>query len=275
MGMIRRAFLIGGVAAIGGGIFAVQYGDSAARSAAAKLTDGKGGHNFGTWLRIGEDDTVTLYSPHTDIGQGSNTGLAQMLAEELDPDWSKLAVVSAPAESAFANVVLGKGFMADMSGYPGIIGALPMSLLGFLARQLNLQITGGSSALRFTGQHGLRVLGATFERELRNKLRGWINPEIIEEHRRSPLGQHSDHLERILNYFRKAPIPDKYAVYTEVPFQMFRIACAKIGAVGTMRMFGQAFTASVGSIESVMTSDFITDLVTRSTAGPDSTPWVI
>ncbi|OYU35429.1 MAG: hypothetical protein CFE35_10675 [Novosphingobium sp. PASSN1] len=160
MGMIRRAFLIGGVAAIGGGIFAVQYGDKAARSQAAKLTDGKGGHNFGTWLRIGEDDTVTLYSPHTDIGQGSNTGLAQMLAEELDPDWSKLAVVSAPAEAAFANVVLGKGFMADMSGYPGIIGALPMSLLGMLARQLNLQITGGSSALRFTGQNGLRVLGA-------------------------------------------------------------------------------------------------------------------
>ncbi|WP_292930609.1 molybdopterin cofactor-binding domain-containing protein [Novosphingobium sp. PASSN1] len=158
--MIRRAFLIGGVAAIGGGIFAVQYGDKAARSQAAKLTDGKGGHNFGTWLRIGEDDTVTLYSPHTDIGQGSNTGLAQMLAEELDPDWSKLAVVSAPAEAAFANVVLGKGFMADMSGYPGIIGALPMSLLGMLARQLNLQITGGSSALRFTGQNGLRVLGA-------------------------------------------------------------------------------------------------------------------
>ena len=160
MGMIRRTFLVGGIAAIGGGIFAVQYGDSAAKSQAAKLTDGKGGHNFGTWLRIGEDDTVTLYSPHTDIGQGSNTGLAQMLAEELDADWSKLAVVSAPAEAAFANAVLGKGFLADMSGYPGIIGAMPMSIMGLLARQLNLQITGGSAALRFTGQQGLRVLGA-------------------------------------------------------------------------------------------------------------------
>jgi hypothetical protein len=59
------------------------------------------------------------------------------------------------------------------------------------------------------------IAGRTFERELRARLRGWINPEIIEEHRRSPLGQHSDHLERILNYFRKAPISDKYAVYTE------------------------------------------------------------
>ncbi len=67
------------------------------------------------------------------------------------------------------------------------------------------------------------IAGRTFERELREKLRGWITPEIIEEHRRSPLGQHSDHLERILNYFRKAPIPDKYAVYTEVPFQSYRV----------------------------------------------------
>ncbi len=41
---------------------------------------------------------------------------------------------------------------------------------------------------------------------------------------------------------------------------MFRIAWAKIGAVGTMRMLEQAFTASDGSMESVMTSDFITEL---------------
>ena len=160
MGMIRRTFLFGSAAVVGGGIFAIKYADSSARSTAAKLTDGKDGHNFGTWIRVGEDDTVTLYSPHTDIGQGSNTGLAQMLAEELDADWSKLTVTSAPAESPFANVTLGRGFLGDMSGYPGIIGMLPTSLLSMVARSLNLQITGGSSALRFTGQRGFRVIGA-------------------------------------------------------------------------------------------------------------------
>ncbi len=160
MGMIRRTFLFGSAAVVGGGIFAIKYADSSARSAAAKLTDGKDGHNFGTWIRVGEDDTVTLYSPHTDIGQGSNTGLAQMLAEELDADWNKLTVTSAPAESPFANVTLGRGFLGDMSGYPGIIGMLPTSLLSMVARSLNLQITGGSSALRFTGQRGFRVIGA-------------------------------------------------------------------------------------------------------------------
>ncbi len=160
MGMIRRTFLFGSVAAVGGGIFAIKYADSAARSSAATLTDGKGGHNFGTWVRIGEDDSVTLYSPHTDIGQGSNTGLAQMLAEELDADWTKLSVVSAPAETPFANATVGRGFLGDMSGYPGLIGALPESLMTMVARSIALQITGGSSALRFTGQRALRVIGA-------------------------------------------------------------------------------------------------------------------
>ena len=40
---------------------------------------------------------------------------------------------------------------------------------------------------------------------------------------------------------------------------MFKIAWANRGAVGTVRMFAAAFTKAVGSIESVMTSDFITD----------------
>ncbi|OYY91984.1 MAG: hypothetical protein B7Y45_00370 [Sphingomonas sp. 28-66-16] len=160
MGMIRRTFLIGGAAVVGGGIFAIKYADGAARSTAAALTDGKDGHNFATWLRIGDDDKITLYSPHTDIGQGSNTGLAQMLADELDADWAHVEVVSAPAESAFANVPLGRGFLAEMTGYPGLVSALPTSLASMIVRSLDLQITGGSSALRFTGQHGFRVIGA-------------------------------------------------------------------------------------------------------------------
>lgn len=62
-----------------------------------------------------------------------------------------------------------------------------------------------------------------FERNLRDRLRGWITPTLIAEHQAKPLGQHSDHLERMLNYFRKAPIPDKYAVYCEEPFARYRI----------------------------------------------------
>ncbi len=160
MGVKRRAFLIGGVAVVGAGLFGVSYADGSAAKKAIKLTTGKGEASFATWLKIGSDGAITIYSPHTDVGQGSGTGLAQMLVEELDADWSKVRVVSAPAESAFANSGLGRGFLAEMTGMPGLVGGLPASFISFVARSLNLQITGGSSSLRFTGQVTMQKLGA-------------------------------------------------------------------------------------------------------------------
>ena len=159
-GFKRRAFLIGGVAVVGAGLFGISLADSNAAKKAAALTTGKGEHNFATWLKIAEDDQITIYSPHTDIGQGSNTGLAQMLVEELDAAWDNVKLVSAPAESSFANVGLGRGFVGEMSGQPGIVNGIPQSFLSFIARSMNLQITGGSSALRHTGQVTFQMVGA-------------------------------------------------------------------------------------------------------------------
>lgn len=159
-GVKRRMFLIGGVAVVGAGLFGISMADSSAAKRASKLIGGKGEHVFATWLKIAEDDSITIYSPHTDIGQGSNTGLAQMLAEELDAAWDQVRIVSAPAESAFANVGLGRGFLTETTGQPAIINGIPQSFLSFLARQMNLQITGGSTALRFTGQVTFQKVGA-------------------------------------------------------------------------------------------------------------------
>lgn len=159
-GVKRRAFLIGGAALLGAGAFGVYYADSSANKRAKALTTSWKKSSFMTWMTISEDDTVTLYSPHIDFGQGSHTALAQMLADELDADWAKVKVEQAPAETAFANTPLGQGFLAEMSGYPGVINALPTALISMIARSMPLQITGGSSAIRYTGQVGMRVVGA-------------------------------------------------------------------------------------------------------------------
>ena len=159
-GFKRRAFLIGGVAVVGAGLFGIKMADSSAASKAEEFITGKGEHVFATWLKIAENDQITIYSPHTDIGQGSNTGLAQMLVEELDAAWDKVKLVSAPAESGFANTGLGRGFLAEMTGQPAIINGIPQSFLSFIARSMNLQITGGSTALRFTGQKTFQLVGA-------------------------------------------------------------------------------------------------------------------
>ena len=52
-----------------------------------------------------------------------------------------------------------------------------------------------------------------FDRQLRVHLKTLITPALIEEYRTSPLGQHSDDLERVLNYFRRAPFEGKYVLF--------------------------------------------------------------
>lgn len=160
MGVKRRAFLIGGAALAGAGAFALYWGDRSALKRGIQLTAKEGEGSFLGWMKIAPDDVVTVYSPHIDFGQGSHTALAQMVADELDADWLKVRVEQAPADTAFANTALGKGFLAEMSGYPGVINALPTAILSMLARSMPIQITGGSSAVRFTGQVGMRTIGA-------------------------------------------------------------------------------------------------------------------
>lgn len=56
-----------------------------------------------------------------------------------------------------------------------------------------------------------------FDKRLRDRLKALITPELIEEHRADPLGQHSDALARVLNYFRRGEVADKYAILRDGP----------------------------------------------------------
>ncbi|MBI2277880.1 MAG: xanthine dehydrogenase family protein molybdopterin-binding subunit [Dechloromonas sp.] len=51
------------------------------------------------FLRIGSDNSVTVISKHLEMGQGTYTGLATILAEELDADWKQVRVEGAPADA--------------------------------------------------------------------------------------------------------------------------------------------------------------------------------
>jgi len=162
MGVKRRAFLIGGAALIGGGLFAVSWSERSATRRAAKLVAKDKAGVFQTWIRIAEDDTVTVFSPHVDFGQGSVTGLAQIAADELDADWLKVVVEAAPVNVAFANAPLAKGFAGEMLPFsvPPFLNGIVGSGFAMIARNLPLQVTGGSSTVRATGQMGMRVAGA-------------------------------------------------------------------------------------------------------------------
>ncbi|WP_243358538.1 molybdopterin-dependent oxidoreductase [Fundidesulfovibrio terrae] len=60
------------------------------------------------FVSIGEDGQVTVLAKHVEAGQGSHTGLATLVAEELEADWSRVRAVSAPAdERIYNNLFLG------------------------------------------------------------------------------------------------------------------------------------------------------------------------
>ncbi len=90
LALSRRGFVVGsGAAAV-----AIAFGVPGSHPALA-ATD----LAIGTWVVIGADDTITITSPTSEMGQGVKTSLPLMLAEDLDADWSKVRVVQAPANA--------------------------------------------------------------------------------------------------------------------------------------------------------------------------------
>jgi len=78
----RRSFLVAASAATGGLTlgFAIPFA-ARATNAAADIT---------CWIAIAPDDTVTIRVARSEMGQGAMTGLAMLVAEELECDWSKV-----------------------------------------------------------------------------------------------------------------------------------------------------------------------------------------
>jgi len=83
---VSRRSLIASAAAIGGGLslgFRVPFGGADAQAAGSAP-------EVNAWVVIRPDDTVVIRIARSEMGQGTLTGLAQLVAEELECDWSKV-----------------------------------------------------------------------------------------------------------------------------------------------------------------------------------------
>jgi len=77
------------------------------RGRAATLAPEKPGTDPNAFVRIAPDETVTIQLAHSEMGQGIWTGLAMLVADELDCDWSKVRVEHAPAAPQYAHPFFG------------------------------------------------------------------------------------------------------------------------------------------------------------------------
>ncbi|MEJ2308863.1 MAG: molybdopterin-dependent oxidoreductase [Gammaproteobacteria bacterium] len=86
----RREFLIGMTAAGAGFSLGMALPAMAAKSAQSGGAPGAGTPEINAWVVIEPDDTVIIRIARSEMGQGTLTGLAQLVAEELECDWSKV-----------------------------------------------------------------------------------------------------------------------------------------------------------------------------------------
>ena len=103
--MNRREFVRTG-AAVGGGLlvtFCVPLPLKARGPAAADQKE----FSVNAFVRIGTDETVTVISAHSEMGQGIYTSLPMLLNEELEADWSKVRVEAAPVDAVYNHPIFG------------------------------------------------------------------------------------------------------------------------------------------------------------------------
>jgi isoquinoline 1-oxidoreductase beta subunit len=85
MKMNRRTFIVSSAAVTGGLALGLEipFGPQVVRAA-------DGSPEVNAWVVIRPDDTVVIRVARSEMGQGTLTGLAQLVAEELECDWSRV-----------------------------------------------------------------------------------------------------------------------------------------------------------------------------------------
>ncbi|WP_426029348.1 molybdopterin cofactor-binding domain-containing protein [Caulobacter sp. DWP3-1-3b2] len=102
-GVSRRDVVVVSATLVGGSLM-VGCSPADLMSAGSKVDVGA----FGPFIRFDPDGAVTVLSKHIEFGQGNHAGLAALVAEELDADWSRVKVMHAPANAKlYANGGMG------------------------------------------------------------------------------------------------------------------------------------------------------------------------
>ena len=121
----RRGFLRMMAVGAAGLTLGVNFSSSAVAGAHKGTINSVGEFEPNAFVRISPDNTVYVMMKHLEMGQGSFTGLATLVAEELDADWSQIVAEGAPAASDGLSVQL-KGLAVELARVAGwlIAGAL-------------------------------------------------------------------------------------------------------------------------------------------------------
>ena len=115
----RRQFLKAGPSTAAGLVLGFWLPQRRGRFAKAQTGTGQHALAPNAFVRIAPGNIVTIVSKHCEAGQGIHTGLATILAEELDADWAQVRVESAPADRAlYKNLQFGSQTTGGSNSIP-------------------------------------------------------------------------------------------------------------------------------------------------------------
>ncbi len=160
--ILRRTFLIGSAAIVGGVAFGVY---KVRQPAANPLDPGAEGAALNPFVMI-NGEGITLIAPRAEMGQGVRTTWAALIAEELDVELDQVRVIHGPAAKAYYNSALigdalpGRGY--DKTHFQHNLG----ETLGHAAKLFSLQVTGGSTSMK-DGFERMRAAGASARETLK------------------------------------------------------------------------------------------------------------
>jgi isoquinoline 1-oxidoreductase beta subunit len=145
----RRRFIFGGVATLGA--LVVGWGVMPARQrlhGSHPLPVTGGAVVLNGWVALAPDGTVTIAMPRSEMGQGVHTALPMLVAEELDVPLAAVRLVQAPLDAIFGNVAMLRDGLPFHPDDQGALKATAQWLVGKVARELGIVITGGSSSVK-------------------------------------------------------------------------------------------------------------------------------
>ncbi|SDR52428.1 xanthine dehydrogenase family protein molybdopterin-binding subunit [Paraburkholderia tuberum] len=146
--LTRRTFLLGGASALGGLLVGWAVVPPRQRLMTSTPLPTQGTEvGLNGWVKIDADNRVTIIVPKAEMGQGIHTGLAMLLAEELDADWPQVKVEEAPIDriyNAVQSIVDDLPFRPDDDSY---IRRGTVWITSKAVREIGTMMTGGSSSM--------------------------------------------------------------------------------------------------------------------------------
>jgi isoquinoline 1-oxidoreductase beta subunit len=113
--MERRDFLKNSSMALTGLVVAFNLPSTMKHALAADPTKAPKVYTPDAFIRIASDNTITITINKLEMGQGVNTSMAQLIAEELDVDWTKIQSVACPVGEVYNHTIFGAIIMTGGS----------------------------------------------------------------------------------------------------------------------------------------------------------------